>query len=159
MDYKTTYLKDNLKETEELFPELTGLEFSSVSQGQVVFDATHYAETNDLENIDYKSFSRLCKGMIRTIAEHYSRKTSELFYITPDNHVWISSELVFLYIAFCNPEMLLYFNNLVGDVISDGVAYSDGFAYSLAENRLPNDVLQELMKQRSTNDSTENNQQ
>jgi len=158
MDYKTTYLKDDPKETEELFPELTGLKFSTVSQGQVVFDATNYIAVNKLEDVDYKIFSRSCKSMIKVLADHYNRPTSELFYVAPNNHVWISSELVFLYIAFCNPEMLLYFNNLVGDAISDGVAYSDGFAYSLAESRLPNDVLQEIIKQRSINGNTENNQ-
>lgn len=158
MDYKTTYLKTNLSETEELFPELNELKFSSAIRGQIVFDSTHYIEANKLEPVDYKVFSRLLKSMIETIAKQFQRKTSELFYITPDGHVWITSELTFIYVAFINPEALLYFNSLIGDVMTDGVAYSDSFAYALAANHLPNEALSELIKQRSENDNTENEQ-
>lgn len=156
MDYKTTYLQKDIEDAEELFPELSNLRFGLVSRDQLAFDSTFYLSENKLQAIDYRVFSRCCKVMVEALAKEHDRRTSELFYVTPNKHVWIASELVFLYIMFVNPEMLVYFNSIIGDAISDGVAYSDGFAYNLAARRLPADVLQTMIKEQKDNDKTEN---
>lgn len=155
MDFKTTYLKDNISNTEELFSELNELKYGMVGIDHFAFDATHYMEANELPITDYKMFSRVLKSMIENILKEYGRQTSEIFYVTPDGHVWITSELTFLFLAFANPEMLIYFNNIIGDALTDGVAYTDGFVYSLALNRLPKEALSDIIKKQAENERAE----
>lgn len=159
MDFKTTYLKKPLGEQENLLPEMEGLNFATVSEDMLAFDSTHYIEVHKLTPIDYKVFMRTMKSLIETLAKQYERSTSELFYVTPDNHVWIASELAFVWLAFINPEMLIYFNNLVGDALTDGVAYSDGFIYDATLKRMPSDILQEIIKRREANNGGEESKQ
>lgn len=44
--------------------------------------------------------------------------------------------------------MFLYFNELLTDAINDGVAYSHSYIYSLAAQRLPSEVLNDIIKKR-----------
>lgn len=91
---------------------------------------------------------RVNKHFIETLAKSNDKKTSELFFQNTNGHILVSAELVFIFLAFVNPEMFLYFNSLLTDVITDGVAYSNGFVYSMAANRIPSDVLSDLIKER-----------
>lgn len=153
MDYKTTILNNGVEVKEAFLPDIPGLYFGILSENKAVFDFTAYIEENKLQATDYKVFMRLNKHFIEPLIEPTERKTSELFYQNTDGHILIASELVFLCLSFVNPELLRYFNALVSDAISDGVAYSSGFVYSMAANRLPSDVLADIIKER-TNDST-----
>lgn len=152
MDYKTTILNNGLEVKEPFLPDIPGLYFGVLSENKAVFDFTAYIEENKLPAIDYKAFMRLNKHFIEPLAAINGRKTSELFYQNTDGHILIASELVFLCLSFVNPELLRYFNALVSDAISDGVAYSSGFVYSMAAHRLPSDVLADIIKERN-NDS------
>lgn len=153
MDFKTNTLTKELEVNESLLPEITGLLFGSLREEQVVFDYTAYLEANQLEMIDYKTFMRTNKHYIENIIKMNGHKTSDLFYQNTNGHILVASELVFLFLAFVNPEMCMYFNNLIGDVLTSGVAYSDGFAYSMAADRVPTDVLQEIIKERNINET------
>ncbi len=148
MDYKTTVLRETLKTEEILLPEISDLNFGILSENKAVFDYTAYMEANQLTPIDYKVFMRMNKHFIETIAKSSGRKTSELFYQNTDGHILVAAELVFTFLAFVNPEMYLYFNSLLTDVISDGVAYSRGFMYSMAAQHLPSEVLSGIIKER-----------
>lgn len=153
MDYKTTILNTGISVKEAFLPDIPGLYFGVLSEDKAVFDYTTYIEENKLQAADYKVFMRLNKHFIEPLIKSSGRKTSELFYQNTDGHILIASELVFLCLAFVNPELLGYFNALVSDAISDGVAYSSGFVYSMAANRLPSDVLDDIIKERQ-NDTT-----
>lgn len=153
MDYKTIILNNGLEVKESFLPDIPGLYFGVLSEKKAVFDYTAYIEENNLQAIGYKVFMRLNKHFIEPLAEASGRKTSELFYQNTDGHILIASELVFLCLSFVNPNLLRYFNALVSDAISDGVAYSSGFVYSMAANRLPSDVLADIIKERE-NDAT-----
>ena len=148
MDYKTTILKEEVKTDEILLPEISDLNFGFLGEGKAVFDYTAYIETNKLPAIDYKVFMRANRHFIETLAKSYKKKTSELFYQNANGHILVAAELAFVFLAFVNPEMFLYFNGLLTDVITDGVAYSHGFIFSMAANRLPSDVLNEIIKER-----------
>lgn len=153
MDYKTTILNNGVEVKDAFLPDIPGLYFGVLSEDKTVFDYTAYLEENKLPSVDYKVFMRLNKHYIEQLIVQSERKTSDLFYQNTDGHILIASELVFLCLAFVNPELLRYFNALVSDVISDGVAYSSGFVYSMAANRLPTDVLSDIIKERQ-NDAT-----
>lgn len=148
MDYKTNILAKKLEAKETLLPEISGLYFGIIGEDKAVFDYTAYFEENELQYIDYKVFMRMNKYFIETIIKPTKKKTSELFYQNTDGHILIAAELVFFFLAFANPEMCLYFNSLITDVISDGVAYSNGFLYSMAAQRLPSEALNEIIKER-----------
>jgi len=152
MDYKTNVLSKEAKITDELIPEAAGLFFGEVGNDQVVFDYTAYFEQNELEQIDYKMFMRTNKRYIELLARAKNRKTSELFYQNTNGHILIAAELVFVFLAFSNPEMLVYFNGLISDVMTSGVAYSDGFVYAAAAERLPSEVLADIIKNRAKQD-------
>lgn len=152
MDYKTTTLNKEAKITEEILPEMNGLFFGEVGRNQAVFDYTAYIEHNGLDLIDHKTFMRANKRYIEFLAKSKGRKTSELFYQNTNGHILVAAELVFLFLSFANPEMCVYFNGLIGDVIASGAAYSDGFVYSAAAERLPTEVLAEIIKNRMANE-------
>lgn len=147
MDYKTTQLTHNVDVKDALFPEISGLFFGVLSKGRAVFDCTTYLIDNKLTDVDYKVFMRTNKHFIESLAKLNDISTAELFYQNIDGHILIASELVFLFLAFANQELLGYFNALLTDVITDGVAYSSGFVYSMAATRLPTDILQDIIKE------------
>lgn len=148
MDYKTIILNNGIEVKDTFLSDIPGLYFGVLSEDKAVFDYTAYIEENKLQAPDYKAFMRLNRHFIESLAKIANRKTSELFYQNTDGHILIASELVFLCLAFVNPDLLGYFNALVSDAISEGVAYSSGFVYSMAASRLPSDVLTEIIKER-----------
>ncbi len=148
MDYKTIILQEEVKVKETLLPEITNLSFGFLGEERAVFDYTAYIESNDLPPIDYKVFMRSNKRFIETLAKANKKRTSDLFYENRNGHILVAAELVFVFLAFVNPEMLLYFNSLLNEVITDGVAYSQGFVYSMAAQRIPSDALNDIIKER-----------
>lgn len=156
MDYKTNILANELEITETLLPEIAGLHFGILGEDKAVFDYTQYFEENNLQPIDYKIFMRANKHFIEILTKQTNKNTTEVFYQNPNGHILVAAELVFLFLAFANPDMCLYFNGLISDVISDGVAYSNGFIFSMAAQRLPTDVLHDIIKERQNDtDKTE----
>lgn len=151
MDYKTNLLKKEAIVSEEILPEVAGLLFGEVNE-QVVFDYTAYFENNELEQIDYKVFMRTNKRYIDWLAKVKNKGTSDLFYQNTNGHILVAAELVFVFLAFSNIEMFIYFNGLISDVMTSGVAYSDGFVYAAAAERLPTEVLADIIKQRMKED-------
>ena len=153
MDYKTNILKKELKTEEILLPEIEGLTFGIMDEDTAVFDYTAYIKNNSLHPIDYKVFMRTNKHFIESLAKNARKSTAELFFQNTNGHILIAAELTFLCLAFINPELCGYFNSLLTDVITNGVAYSHGFIYSLAAEKIPSEVMQEIIKERE-NDTT-----
>ena len=152
MDYKINVLSKSVEITDEILGEVSGLFFGTVANDQVVFDYTEYFKNNELEFIDHKVFMRTNKKYIELLARVKGRKTSELFYQNTNGNILVAAELVFVFLAFSNPEMLIYFNGLISDVLTSGVAYSDGFVYHAAAERLPTEVLAEIIQNRMKED-------
>lgn len=153
MDYKTTTLVKELKTKEVLLPEIQGLYFGFMGEDKAVFDYTTYFEENQIQYIDYKAFMRTNKHFIEPIIKASQKKTSELFYQNTNGHILVEAELAFIFLAFANPEMCVYFNSLITDVISSGVTYSNGFLYSMAVQRLPSEALNEIINERKNDAS------
>lgn len=153
MDYKTNILTKELEVKDTLLPEIQGLYFGTIGDNKAVFDYTAYFEENKLQYMDYKMFMRMNKHFIETLIKPLKKQTSELFFQNTNGHILVDSELVFVFLAFANPDMLIYFNNIIMEAISYGVAYSSGFIYSMAEQRLPSEVLNEIINERENDTS------
>lgn len=153
MDYKTTTLIKELEINEVLLPEIQGLYFGSIRENKAVFDYTAYFEENQIQYIDYKVFMRTNKHFIEPLIKASQKKTSELFYQNTNGHILVAAELAFIFLAFANPEMCMYFNSIITDAISYGVAYSNGFLYSMAAQRLPSEALNEIINERKNDEA------
>lgn len=148
MDYKTNVLTNELEVKDELLIEIEGLKFGVLGENKVVFDYTAYFLENNLNPIDYKTFLRYNKHYIETLIRPNGLKTSEIAYQNTDGHILIASELVFLFLAFADPNLLIYFNALLSDVIQNGIAHSNGFLFTMANQRLSTNILQDIIKER-----------
>lgn len=148
MDYKTTTLNTQLECKEQALPDIPTLLFGNIKDGPLVFDSTAFYQSNNLEEIDYKVFQRLNKRYIEGIVSNTSLKSSELFYLNKDGHILMNHELTFMFLAFANPVFAAYFNGLIGELMANGVAYSDGFIYSIAADRMPTEYLQQIINER-----------
>lgn len=153
MDYKTNILAKEIETPETLLPEINGLRFGTVGEGKAVFDYTAYFKENELKEIDYKAFMRTSRNFIEAIIKFMNKKPSELFYRNTNGHILVDAELVFVFLAFANSELFIYFNSIITDAISYGVAYSNGFVYSMAAQRLPSETLNDIINGRK-NDAT-----
>lgn len=148
MDYKINGTAQQIECNENMLPAFPTLKYGQIPNGPLVFDATLFSKNNP--EMDYKTFQRTNKRYIEAIAQYTENtKTSELFYINRDGHILIHHELTFLYIAFVEPELAVYFNGLIGEIMAEGVAYSDDFIVSLAAQRVPSDILQKIIDSRN----------
>lgn len=149
MDYKITTLNIQLECKEQVLPDVPTLLFGNIKDGPLVFDSTAFYQNNDLEEVDYKIFQRLNKRYIEGFINTTTLKASDLFYLNKDGHVLMNHELTFLFLAFANPVLAAYFNGLIGELMSNGVAYSDGYILSLASDRIPTEYLQQIINERN----------
>jgi hypothetical protein len=148
MDYKTTTLNSQLECKETLLPVFPELHFGEIAEDLVVFDSTAFYKERNLDEIDYKSFQRINKRYIESFIQYGDAKTSELFFLNQDGHILMNKELTFVFLAFAVPMLATYFNGLLGDLMANGVAYSDGYIMSLAAQRIPTDILQQIIEER-----------
>ncbi len=130
------------------------MKFGNLLNGQTVFDSTKYYEDNELEPIDYKVFSRICKCFIHALVTRMELDVGELFFLNTDGHVLISKDLAILFLQFSNPDVCAYFNSMMWDILDNGFAFSDGLIATLAAARVPNDVLQEIIDTRNANEKS-----
>lgn len=156
MDFKTNFLSNELKVTDNLLSEFTGLHFATVNEDTALFDYTAYIEENNLEPIDYKVFMRLNKHFIMSIVKLRNLDTSRLFYQNTNGHILVAGELVYLFLCFINPPLIEYLTSLITEILTDGFAVSNGYLYSNTLQRIPTDVLEEIIQSRNgTGDGSE----
>ncbi len=154
MDYKITPLVKQVECEKTEIADFPTLKFGNLLNGQTVFDSTKYYEDNELEPIDYKVFSRICKCFIHALVTRMELDVGELFFLNTDGHVLISKDLAILFLQFSNPDVCAYFNSMMWDILDNGFAFSDGLIATLAAARVPNDVLQEIIDTRNANEKS-----
>lgn len=148
MDYKTTTLNAQLECKEQLLPMFPDLQFGDVREELTVFDSTEYYNKRDIGEIDYRTFQRINKRYIESLIKYGEMDSSELFFLNKDGHILMNKELTFLFLAFAEPTLATYFNGLIGDIMTNGVAYSDNYLVALASDRIPSSVLQQIIDNR-----------
>ena len=153
MDFKLTILAKPVECDKIEIEDFSTMKFGNLLNGQSVFDATRYYEENELEPIDYKIFSRICKSFINVLVKNLELNVGELFFQNTDGHILMNKELAILFLQFANPDIFIYFNQLIWDALENGIAFSDGMVATLAAARIPNVVLQAIIEQRDTNET------
>lgn len=155
MDYRTNILTTGVEANMTLLPDINGLYFGVLGGDMTVFDYTRYFEETKLEPIDYKVFMRSNKRNIELLMKQIGKTPNDTFYKNTDGHILVASQLVYTFLAQANTELMFYFNDLLHEILTDGVAYSNGFVYELAADKLPDSVLQDIIKSRK-NDQSDN---
>lgn len=148
MDYKTTTLDHQVECEESLIPGFPELHFGDITENLTVFDSTAYYQERGIDEIDYHSLQRINKRYIESLIQYGDAKANDLFFLNKDGHILMNKELAFMFLAFATPMLAVYFNGLLGDIMANGVAYSDGYIMALASNRIPTYYLKEIIKER-----------
>lgn len=149
MDYKTTTLDTQLECKEQLISAFPELQYGDISESLTVFDSTSFYTERNIEEVDYRTFQRINKRYIESFIKYGGIKQSELFFLNKDGHILMNKELTFLFLAFAEPMIATYFNGLLGDIMINGMAYSDGYIMALASQRIPTDILQQIINDRN----------
>ncbi len=149
MDYKLNTLVKEVECEQTPIADIPTLKFGSLVNGQDVFDSTRYFEENEIEPIDYRVFSRICKTYIHTLLDKTDMKSDELFFLNTDGHILMHKDLAVIFLQFSNPDMFIYFSQLILDALENGIAFSDGIIATLAASRIPNEVLQDIIETRN----------
>lgn len=149
MDYKTTTLNTQLECKEQLISAFPELRYGDISENLSVFDSTAFYAERNIEEVDYKTFQRINKRYIESFIQYGDAEKSKLFFLNKDGHILMNKELTFLFLAFAEPMIATYFNGLLGDIMVNGMAYSDGYVMALASQRIPTDVLQQIINERN----------
>lgn len=148
MNYKTTTLDKLLECKEQELPEFPKLMFGTIPNGPLVFDSTFFYIANDMDEIDYRVFQNTNRRYIQGFIDNTDLSAEELFYLNRDGHILMNHELVFLFLAFAQPALAAYFNGSIGELMANGVAFSDSFVAMLAATRMPTEALQQIIKDR-----------
>lgn len=137
MDYKLNRLSKELKCEDVGIPDIPALKFGRLDDDTLLFNATQFLKSIDREEIDYKTFSRPMRFWIEQMAKGYGVGIDKLFYLNPSGDELYSEILTHLFLMFIDPSTLTYYNDIVDDVVTNGIAFSDSFVLELAQSRLP----------------------
>ena len=144
MDFKLNILDSRVvcdKSYVEDFPDVL---FGETKTKNVLFDSTHYLMQKNMDNVDWRVFSRTLKPYIEQIAKTFELNRNLLFFLNKDGHILMQKELLWLFLAFADSNIFVYFYQLIGSAIEDGIAFSDGFAVRLASSRIPAEILRQM---------------
>ncbi len=149
MDYKITTLSNGIELKEPLIEDFSDLLFGTTPDGTLVFDATEYCNrTEENSQFNVRLFMRTCKPFIEGFITVGEFDPGKMFYQNSDGHALIHEQLTYLFLSFTNKIWLIYFNSLLSDVITNGVAYSDSFLLKQTIQRVPSDVLEKIIESR-----------
>ena len=148
MDYRINNIDKSVICDEQIIQDIPSLLFTEI-EGAVVFDATGFCLTNNLDEFDYRIFSRINKVYIEALIKETGLDKTKLFFAEKGKHTLVVQDLVFMFLAFVDSGICSYFNNILADAITNGVAFSDGFAVQLASQRIPTDILKEIINNRN----------
>ena len=147
MDYKINTLKTEVPCNEMMLQDIPLLKFGIVDN-RLVFDATAYCESQKID-FNVKTFSRGYRMLINILAQDNNISIGELFYQNKNGHILIDRELVFIFLACTEPNMLIYFNQLINDALTEGIALSDGYIASVINAKVPSNVLENIIQSRN----------
>lgn len=143
MDYKLNILARELKCEEVGLPDFPALLFGKLDEQTLVFNATQYLKSIERE-CDYKDFSRAMRFWIDRMTEGYGADVAKLFYQNPNGDQLYSEILTHLFLVYLDPAILVYYNDMVDDAMTNGIAFSDSFITELAQTRLTPDIIKTL---------------
>lgn len=154
MNYNVKQLDEPIKCNIIRFSELPSLFFGKVlldDKEVSVFDASEYCKSIG-GKLDVYRFMGANKLYIDRLINSEGLDSSNLFFIQPNQKILISSEIVVVFLMSINPELFLYFEDMVLDLLNNGIAISDKKIMELVMDRVPDDALKQIIDSRNEQD-------
>ena len=152
MNYKLNILQSKVDCNQQLIKDMPSIFFGNLDDTTLVFDSTMYYEVSGIDAIDHNAFARTNRRHIEKLAESLGMKLTELFYQNTDGHILIHENLVILFVMSVNLDAYMYLYQMMADLLYHGMAFGDTFITSMAMQRIPTDLLEEVVKNRKDNE-------
>lgn len=123
------------------FPHLLLGEFNK--SGEYYFDATFYLNKSGLAAYSAEQFLSNYFHPVSALVEYYEFNRDTVCLRNHDGHILINSGLIYLFLAYTNPDFLAYCNERIHELFTQGVSVSDAYLYLNAKDRLSPDVFKD----------------
>lgn len=127
------------------FPEVL---FGKSEDGSYYFDVTLLLERN--ENVSKTAIGSFCEDMKKTIgslSRHYSIPPDEMIVLDSDsNHILAEESLVFLFLAYVDPDFLIYMLEGFSGLLRSGFAVSDSMLLAFVKNKFTKEELNTILE-------------
>lgn len=140
---------------EILIQDFPSLKFGETPDKVVVFDATEYCNSEELNQLNHAAFGVSCRIFIDRMLKNKNLTPSNLFFLTADNHLLMNKGLTYIFLMFVSPDVNDYFFGLIDEILSHGIAISDSYLASMVDERIPSEFLQAIIDTRREADHAE----
>lgn len=154
MYYKVNQLNEPVECDSIKYSELPSLLFGKLTfdNDEIgVFNASEYCKSLG-GRLDVYKFMQSNKLYIDRLVNNEKVNPDKLFFIHSDKQILIASEIAIVFLMSINPELFLYFVDMILDLLSGGIAVSDRKIMELVMDRVPNDVLNQIINSRNEKD-------
>ncbi len=155
MNYKLNRLNTSIVCEEILIQDFPSLKFGETPDKVVVFDATEYCNSEELNQLNHAAFGVSCRIFIDRMLKNKNLTPSNLFFLTADNHLLMNKGLTYIFLMFVSPDVNDYFFGLIDEILSHGIAISDSYLASMVDERIPSEFLQAIIDTRREADHAE----
>ncbi len=129
--------------SEQAFPEFPDLLYGTTSEGISFFDAQAYLQKHKPSS-SVEDFFTQYEVPIRSLMDAYGIEDEKVCVISKDSHTLVDSSLVYLFIAFVEPNFLAYMCDRIQEMFSSGICVSDQYLYNKSRARLSKEVIQTM---------------
>lgn len=147
MDYHITALKEEVVCDKIGIPDVPQLKFGTYKKYNL-FNLTQYLIVIGNKEDNYRTLSRFLSGWIEAFSRVYEIPIKDMFYQNPNGDELVNGVLVYLFLICLDDKFMMYVNDLIDDVLTDGIAFSDSFIYMTARQRLSNKTLKSITNER-----------
>lgn len=152
MNYKINQLNKSVECNGVRFPDIEALKYGKISEGKStsvsVFNATSFTESVGID-VDLVSFMKTQRLYIDRLIQEDIVKADKMFYIDKDKNFYISTGLEIAFLMFAMKDYQIYFMELLEEILTNGIAFSDGYILKMTMEKIPNETLQQVISQRN----------
>lgn len=149
MKYKIVTLNKDVDCSEIKYPDTPSLLFGILPSNKLpVFDATKYCNDKNI-NFDLQTFTNLNGIYIDRLISDNTINSSGFLFVTPKQHLLMANGLELIFLAYADSNMFSYFLQTLEDALKDGIAISDSRITQLIVERVPNEVLNDIILTRN----------
>lgn len=136
----------DLKCTEPAIPEFPDVLFGTSSENGIFFDATAYIQKKQ-PSLSVTDFFRDYKVQIESLCKAYHiENKNDVCKLNTEGHIIIDGIFLYLFISFVEPDFLAYMCERIADLFTNGFCVSDTVIRNLAQRRLPENILEEIIR-------------
>lgn len=147
MSYSSSAKQTNLTCTEQSFPEFPDALFGKSTEGIAFFDATHYLQKQGRRStLSVEQFFQQYEPIISSLIVAYKINEEDLHLVNKEGHHLIDGNLLYLFIAYVEPDFWAYIFDRIQDMFSIGFCLSDSLILQSARERLSSEVLSAAVK-------------